>query len=499
MLDTKDLLKLQNGSDVRGVAMDGIEGEAVNLTPAAVNRIAGAFVRWLENRTGKPAHELTVAVGNDSRLTADPLRREALQAIMAAGAKALDCGLASTPAMFMSILFEETKADGSIMLTASHLPFNRNGMKFFTKDGGLEKADIKALLTDAASVTPQASENTARPCALITRYARFLREKIRDGIGAGTQPLKGMHIVIDAGNGAGGFFATEVLEPLGADISGSQFLEPDGHFPNHIPNPENKAAMESIREAVRKNEADLGLIFDTDVDRMSAVLSDGREICRNALIAMMAAILAPDYPKSTIVTDSVTSDELTVFLEKELGLKHHRFQRGYKNVINECIRLNKEGTVSPMAIETSGHGALSENYYLDDGAFLAVKLLIAAAKLHHAGQKLASLVDKLGEPAESREIRLHVTAEDAHAAGDAVLAALENRAKAKGIGIATPSYEGVRLVFPQGWALLRMSLHDPEMPMNVEGRENGSVAEIIKQMKELLTGLEGIDLAPLDK
>ena len=497
MVDEKMLLKLQNGSDVRGVAMEGVEGENVNLTPDVVNRIAGAFVQWLEKRTGKPARELTVAVGNDSRITADSLRYEALQAIAATGARALDCGLASTPAMFMSIIFEETQADGSIMLTASHLPFNRNGMKFFTKDGGLEKADIKELLTSAVTILPQSTDRGAHPCALITRYARFLRDKIRDGIGGDPQPLKGMHIIVDAGNGAGGFFATEVLEPLGADISGSQFLEPDGHFPNHIPNPENKEAMEAIQSAVRKNRADLGLIFDTDVDRMSAVLSDGREICRNALIAMMAAILAPDYPGSTIVTDSVTSDELTVFLEKELGLKHHRFQRGYKNVINESIRLDKEGIVSPLAIETSGHGALSENYYLDDGAFLAVKLLIAAAKLHNEGKDLGSLVATLREPAESKEIRLPVTAEDAHAAGDAVLAELEKRAKAAGIGIASPSYEGVRLIFPQGWALLRMSLHDPLMPMNVEGREKGSVAEIIKKMAELLDGLEGLDISKL--
>ena len=120
---------------------------------------------------------------------------------------------------------------------------------------------------------------------------------------------------------------------------------------------------------------------------MSAVLKNGKEISRNALIAMMAAILAPDYPGSTIVTDSVTSDELTEFLQGELGLRHLRFKRGYKNVIDECIRLNKEGTVSPLAIETSGHGALSENYYLDDGAYLAVKLLIAAAKAKAKGRQ----------------------------------------------------------------------------------------------------------------
>jgi phosphomannomutase len=305
-----------------------------------------------------------------------------------------------------------------------------------------------------------------------------------------------MHIVVDAGNGAGGFFATQVLGRLGADTTGSAFLEPDGHFPNHIPNPENKQAMAAIRQAVLDNHADLGLIFDTDVDRMSAVLKNGKEISRNELIGMMAAILAPAYPGSTIITDSVTSDELTEFLEKDLGLKHLRYMRGYKNVIDECIRQNQAGVVSPLAIETSGHGALSENYYLDDGAYLAVKLLVAAAKAKAAGRKLSDLVKNLGAPQESQEFRLKIKGEeDFRAYGNGVLKTFEERAEAKGIKIAKPSYEGVRLVFPNGWALLRMSLHDPNMPLNVESSREGGVKEIADQVKELLEGFNSLDLS----
>ena len=103
------------------------------------------------------------------------------------------------------------------------------------------------------------------------------------------KPLTGLKIVVDAGNGAGGFYAEKVLKPLGADTTGSRYLEPDGSFPNHIPNPENKEAMESITNAVKNNNADLGIIFDTDVDRAGAVLSDGSELNRNRIIAMLAA------------------------------------------------------------------------------------------------------------------------------------------------------------------------------------------------------------------
>lgn len=164
---------------------------------------------------------------------------------------------------------------------------------------------------------------------------------------------------------------------------------------------------------------------------MSAVLENGKEISRNSLIAMMAAILAPEYPGSTIVTDSVTSDELTEFLTQELGLKHHRYMRGYKNVIDECIRLNETGTVSPLAIETSGHGALKENYYLDDGAYLAMKLLIAATQAKRAGKKLGALIGKLGQPLESKEYRMSIAGEDdVRGYGEGVLKTFEQRAGA---------------------------------------------------------------------
>ena len=496
----KDLMRLANGSDVRGVAVEGVADEPVNLTTEAANRITSGFVEFLAERTGLSKDELRIAVGHDSRISAHDLKHAVLEALTCAGVTTIDCGLASTPAMFMSTVFPETKMDGAIMITASHLPYNRNGLKFFTKDGGVEAEDIHTILKNACRLPEMKGDRSkVQKYDLMERYGHHLRKKIRTALNDGNEPLRGLHIVVDAGNGAGGFFATQVLGRLGADTSGSQFLEPDGHFPNHIPNPENKQAMAAIRDAVLRSHADLGFIFDTDVDRMSAVLSNGKEISRNALIAMMAAILAPDYPGSTIITDSVTSDELTVFLEQELGLKHLRYKRGYKNVIDECIRQNKAGVVSPLAIETSGHGALSENYYLDDGAYLAVKLLIAAAQARKEGRKLKNLIAALGEPVEATEFRMKITGEDdPKAYGTKVLEEFEKRAAAHGIRAAKPSYEGVRLVFPDGWALLRMSLHDPNMPLNVESRKAGGVKVIASQVKDFLQGFDSLDTSVLE-
>jgi len=291
--------------------------------------------------------------------------------------------MASTPAMFMTTVDDELAVTGGVMITASHLPFNRNGLKFFTKEGGLEKADIAEIL-GIASRGDLPVGKTGGKCIeydFMTRYKAHLVDYIRTGVNAENfnSPLEGLHIVVDAGNGSGGFFV-DVLKELGANTAGSLFTCPDGHFPNHVPNPEDKKAMASVCQAVVKNNADLGIIFDTDVDRSAIVLRNGQPVNRNSLIALIAAVILKEHPGSTVVTDSVTSDGLAEFI-KQHGGKHHRFKRGYKNVIDEGLRLNKMGEECWLAIETSGHCALRENFFLDDGAFLVAKLIIQAARL----------------------------------------------------------------------------------------------------------------------
>lgn len=546
----KTYLKLQNGSDIRGVACEGPKGEAVNLTESAVRYIGMAFAGWLSEKTGKKPAEMKIGVGRDSRITGPDVQEVFMQGIRLSDACAVDCGMASTPAMFMSTVYPETNYDGGCMITASHLPFHRNGIKFFTKEGGLEKAQIREILLRAAKL--EADEVLAtgtglsprpRSFDLITLYAAGLANAIRKETGFEpaalpvvtevedetaptmrlseessentnlsdgntsetddapevTKPLSGLHIVVDAGNGAGGFFVDKILNELGADTTGSQFLNPDGMFPNHEPNPENKEAMAAIVKATLENHADLGLIFDTDVDRMSAVLSDGTPLNRDAIIAMMAAILAPENPSSTIITDSVTSDRLTDFLENDLGLVHLCYKRGYKNVIDKCKELNAAGTNSPLAMETSGHGCLKENYYLDDGAYLAVKLLAAVAKAAKKGETIDHLIAGLNMECADREVRFPISEEDFGAYGTEVLARFKEKAEAKGYTLPT-AYEGVRIRFnedPTGWALLRASLHDPVMVLNMEGKDEEDLQKITAILKEMLEGEDGLDLSAL--
>jgi phosphomannomutase len=491
-------MKLQNGSDIRGIASEGVEGENVNLTPQIARQIGYAFANWLAKKSSCQAKGLKIGVGRDSRITGPDLAAALMEGIIFAGASVVDCGMATTPSMFMSIVFKETAFTGSAMITASHLPFNRNGIKFFNKDGGLEHDDITEILSEAEKADVGKASAEIKSVDLISIYAEYLKDKIASALKDidEKQPLKGLHIVVDSGNGASGFFVEKILKPLGADTTGSQFLEPDGMFPNHIPNPENKQAMEAIRNAVLNNKADLGLIFDTDVDRMSAVLSDGREINRDSIIAMIAAILAPEYPGSTIITDSITSDRLTYFLEDVLGLKHLCYKRGYKNVIDKQKELNASGTVAPLAMETSGHGALKDNYFLDDGAFLAVKLIIALAQASVKGKNLSSLIEKLPPLVEDGEFRFKIKGEDFKEYGLKVLDEFKKRASDAGYTL-PHSYEGVRISFNsediKGWMLLRLSLHDPVMPLNIEGARKGDLAKLVEIAKKLTDGFDRLE------
>ncbi len=480
-----DLKKLKSGTDIRGVALDGF-GEDVNLTDDAVKSLIKAFAVLLKEKNPKAK---CVAVGRDSRLSGERIAACVTDALTSSGFDVLDCGLCSTPSMFMMTVYESVRADASVMITASHHPSQKNGLKFFFPEGGAGHDDIDKIVDYAENDKELLSEKkgTIVKDDYLELYCDFLRNKIRSALENSDKPLEGFHFVVDAGNGVGGFYAKRVLEILGADISGSQFLEPDGSFPNHIPNPENKVAMQSVCDCTLKNKADLGIIFDTDVDRAAIVSPDGKEINRNRLIALISAVVLRNNPGATIVTDSVTSDGLREFIENHGG-KHHRFKRGYRNVIDEAIRLESAGISAPLAIETSGHAALKDNFYLDDGAYLVTELIIEAARLKRHGQTLDSLISELKMPEEELEIRLTFdSSADFKRVGDFIIEEIK-KLDISALKIADDNHEGVRVFVPaeSGWFLVRMSVHDPIMPINIESDKKGGAKRIARILYEYL-------------
>jgi phosphomannomutase len=507
--------RLQNGSDIRGIALDDRPDEPVTLTPARLFYVGKGFARWLKSKSN--ASSLKVSVGNDPRLSSNLLSAAITAGLASENVSVVQFGLCTTPAMFMSCILPKHACDGGIMITASHLPRNRNGAKFFTPDGGLGKPDIREILAMACAAAEEdgmlrsdsawwadhaivAQKALEVDSALIQNdgflldYAAYLRKIVIDEVDHPQHrdtPLRGLKIVVNPGNGSGGFFATEILGPLGADVSESIHLQPDGTFPAHQPNPEDKGAVKATVEAVLKTSADLGIMLDTDVDRSGFIDKHGNPINRNRYIALAAAIALKKNPGATIVTDSCTSNGLKSFIEG-LGGKHFRFKKGYKNIIDKGIELNNSGVDCPLMMETSGHGALRENFFLDDGAYGALKIVIEAVKRKlEGGEDIAELLEALKEPQEAMEIRIKIIADDVRSEGERVTAAFKEWVDGGNAPatwkMETDNYEGWRVAIDEGdgnkgWLLVRPSLHDPDIVINVESEESGGMRRHLKDL-----------------
>lgn len=497
-----NLEALQNGSDIRGIAVTTEAGEA-NLTPEAVHEIGKGLVSWLRETDEETyqAGRLKVGIGHDSRLSGPALKEALVKTLIQQGVNVIDFGLATTPAMFMATQFEAFSCDASVMLTASHLPFCFNGVKVFSRKGGAEKVDIRYILTHRGE-NENGRQGAVSEADLITPYAEDMVAKIRKGMKTTeTHPLAGMKIIVDAGNGAGGFFAEKVLAVLGADTTGSQFLEPDGNFPNHIPNPDNKEAMASIQGAVLREKADLGVIFDTDVDRSAVVAKNGEVINRNNLIAVLSSITLAEHPGTRIVTNSPTTNHLKKFIESKGGIQV-RYISGYRNVINKMIALNEAGLDCQLAIETSGHAAFKENYFLDDGAYVIAKILMLLPRLKAEGRSIDELISELKQPVETIEFRFKLSGSDFRPAGEKVIADLPGYLEGKAGFILDPENdEGVRFSvadeFGSGWFLLRMSLHEPLLVLQVENDIAGSNDKVLAVLEPFFASYERVSSANL--
>ncbi len=486
---------LKSGTDIRGRAIAS-DGKVVILTEQAVRDLASAFALWIVRRMDKP--RCKIAIARDSRLTSEGFARAIVAELKYAGLEIFDCGVFSTPAAYMVTQFPSMFADGSIMITASHHPRDINGLKFFTAEGGVNSEQLDEIIELAVNgeKMERSSTSTVIRRDFLRLYCDSLTEMIRKGTGL-FLPLKGMKIAVDAGHGVGGFFAKRVIEPLGGNIAPSQYLEPNGNFPAHAPNPEDADAMQSLKNRVISTGADLGIIFDADADRCAVVTADGTEVNRCRLIALAAAMVLPDHQGATIVTDSVTTEGLRRFIENHGGVQK-RFKRGYRNVIDEAKRLCDEGVDAPLAIESSGHAAFADHYFLDDGAYLIAKILIVMSGLRKKGLTLNDLIADLEVPLEERDIRLSFTCENWRDVAEKIITRLTAMSE-RMLKLSDDNYEGVRayVSHADGYFIVRTSVHDPVMPIYIESNKAGGALKIMRLLYSFLNGFVGVDCTPL--
>ncbi|MBE5808768.1 MAG: phosphomannomutase/phosphoglucomutase [Clostridiales bacterium] len=478
---------------------------AGDITDEFAQQIGYTFAQWLAERNGTTPDRLSVAIGCDPRPSGRRIKAALSRGITAADADVFDCGLCTTPAMFSATLPTALSAQAAVMVTGSHFGAETNGFKFLLPEGHITPEETAGLIERARNaVVP---DRLVKKTDLMRAYEDSLKATMRALLkDDALKPLLGLRVVVDAQHGAGGFFE-RVLDDLGVDTRGSYGLEPTGLFPEGGPDPDSPASLKRLSEAVLEQEADLGVLFDPDCDRVSIVDRDGRVLDRNRLIALVAAILLEEEPGATIVTDSVTSSGLNQFITEWGGI-HYRYKHGHLNVIDEAIRLNAEGIDCPLAIETSGHAAFRDNSFQDDGTYLAMRLICEAFDRKREGLTLTSLIDELREPRESVELRMSLTGSDlSESSWDVIQTVLSHTLEDRSWRLAPDNREGVRILFnledgiDNAWFLMRMSLNDPVVVLNAESDIEGGLKAILTELDDVLKAQDAmeLDIRPLEK
>ena len=540
----QSIAQLQSGSDIRGkyinhpsigslssvsqIIQQYAKEHSIKstplLTPMAAHCLGHAFAIMLQKRTLLP--HLVIAVGADPRPHGPRLSDAFCRGVLSVpNVTVVYTGIATTPAMFH--FCRSNRCDGAVMTTASHLPIDRNGFKFFTKQqGGFNKHDVAQLLTLATQqvhhwynqgiMPPTSKEGTVFCSELVDwmpHYAATLTNAIlRETQGitttattttttTTTQPLAKLKIVLNSGNGSGGFFH-KILQDLGADMSASLHIPPNGAFPAYIPNPESNIMVEETIRICEESQADIGIMLDTDADRCGFVVprtitkdghqkSDYEPLHRNRLIALLGVIFCQTSPGCTVVTDSVTSEGLTSFLQDNLGLNHVRFLKGYANVIGKARELTETGIANAeLAIETSGHCAMKENGYLDDGTYTAVKVISLLAQKDPTSS-LLDLIAAMKEMPETHELRMDVMDGSLQTTSDVfhmISSTVEQMTTTGSVSwvLDRENLEGVRVrIGNGGFFMLRMSLHDPLISLQLEATSRDEIRKIV--IEPLLT------------
>ena len=502
-----EYLNITNDAMVRGVAMENHENLPVILTEESVETIAKAFCVWLISHTGKV--KVSVAVGFDCRLSSPALCEAAVKGITSTGHDAVVTDLSSTPSM-LALLQDDTwketyPCEGALMIgidAASATYYN--GLQFFYIGGKLSTEQVASILQIANTYRyAEPNEPGKRiEVSYMDRYAETLVSLIRSGTGEDT-PLQNKKIVVNAGNGVGGFFVNKVLIPLGANTNGSQFLEPDGNFPNHLPCLKNATALTAISDAVKSVNADMGILFNGCASRACAIDQDGNPIKDNRLIALLSVIYLSDKA-STFVTDSITSNGLTKFIKVRGGI-HHRYMCGSKNITEEAIRLNRLGEYVPLAIETNGYVGLLENDFREDGAYLMARILIALVNASKADITLTDLIADLEIPKEELSVELpFVDSDGLSMVSGKVLHDFYNYAtRTPYITLEEENYEGYRVNYDEGhgngWALLRTSQDGTMLSINVESDSEHGAIKIAKDLYYFLRKCPFVDTSLLKK
>jgi phosphomannomutase/phosphoglucomutase len=436
--------------DIRGLADSELGDEAVRA-------IGRAFAQRM-----REAGKSVIAVGRDVRLSSPRIRGALVEGLLDQGARVIDVGQVPTPALYFAIL--HFKADGGAMVTGSHNPIEYNGIKLSDGISSLHGPDIQDLRArlDQAGVLPK--RGTVETRTIDEEYLRDLVSRIK--------PARPLRVVVDPGNGAASILGPAFLRAIGCEVD-AIFAEPDGRFPNHLPDPTVPELMRSLQERVRETKADLGIGFDGDADRIGAVDEKGRLLYGDQLLALYAADVLKSHPGEPIIFEVKCSQGLVEWV-KAKGGQPVMWKAGHS-----LIKAKMRETKAPLGGEMSGHMFFADEFYgYDDALYAAGRLLRLLAE---EKRTLSARVDELPQSryVSTPELRLDCTDERKFAIVDAVrkhFAALYD----------VLAIDGVRVQFGDGWALIRASNTQPVLVVRFEAVSKERLQAIAREVYDVL-------------
>ncbi len=433
--------------DIRGLAEE-------ELTPRTVELIGRALGTRLVRQGVK-----TATVGGDVRLSTERIRGNLLEGLTATGLDVIDIGKATTPLFYWSL--HHCEAGGGVMITGSHNPKEFNGLKLAEGKATLYGGQIQEIL---GMIVADDLDEAKRPGA-VTRadigdaYVRMLLSRLEL-----KRPLK---VVADAGNGTAALMIEPFLRGLGCDVI-PLFCEPDGTFPNHHPDPTKRENLQDLIAAVLESGADLGVGFDGDSDRIGVVDDRGRVIYGDTLMALYWREILPKHPGTPCIVEVKSSQALVEEIE-HLGGKVIFYKSGHS-----LIKAKMKEVDALFTGEVSGHMFFADEFYGFDDAFYAAGRLLRL--LAAQDRKLSEILDTIPSYPSTAETRIDCP----DAVKFDVVDAIRDSALKEHEAI---TVDGVRVLYSDGWGLVRASNTQPVIVARCEGRTEEALRRIEKDMK----------------
>ncbi len=453
--------------DIRGT----VEGDNPQLTPRLARLVGQAYGTYVQRNL----EIKQVFVGGDNRLSTPPLKDAVIEGILSTGLKVTDIGPVMTPTVYFASASHA--AAGGIMVTGSHLTTKFNGIKMAYGKLALADEQIQALLKLIQSDDFEAGTGSrAKDYSMIHEHMETVKSKVR----LGSHKLK---VVVDSGNGLSGAYVPPVMESLGVEVI-CLFCEPDGTFPNHLPNPEDPELTKDLEAAVIQHGADFGIAFDGDADRCGVIDEHGHHVAADRLLALLARDLLTRMPGSSIVFDVKASQVLPDIIRDSSGTPV-MWKSGHSLM---KAKMNEIG--SPLGGEVSGHIFIGENYYgFDDAPLVALKTLEIFSK---TDKTLSQMLGEMPTMPATPEIIMAAPDDVKFKIIDAVRDRLQDKFE-------VITVDGARAIFEDGWGLVRASNTQPAITMRFEAHTLPQLVDYMKRFYALLDDYPQVNRDPLLK